>query len=249
MFYKGFKHSEKTKQEMSDRMKGNKNLLGHKHSNETRIKMSLSHRGKHPGLGFKKGHIPWNSGIKMSNEIREKISRSNKGRILSNEHKSKISISHKGKICSEKCKEIISEKNRGRISWNKGISLLSYCSLNSKERIKEGFRKMMCKPNFSEIKLTKILENLYSNKWKYVGNGIVWIGDKNPDFINVNGQKKLIELFGEQWHKPEDEKIRSDYFRLFGFDTLIIWAKELRFQDKLEAKLNNFVGERICQNQ
>ena len=224
------------------------NFLGRKHSEESKRKMSLSHKGKqpYPEPGFKKGHIPWNTGLRMSDEIKEKISKFNKGKTLSNEHKAKIGIANRGKVRSEEAKKLVSDKNRGRIPWNKGTSLFSHCSDESKQKIKDGFRKMMCKPNYSEVKLEQILNDLYPNEWRYIGNGVVWIGDKNPDFMNVNGQKKLIELFGEQWHKPEDEEIRKSHFKEFGFNTLIVWAKELRHPDQLKIKLSNFMEENVC---
>lgn len=39
----------------------------------------------------KKGSIPWNKGIEMRTESKEKISRANKGRVVSEEHKKKLS--------------------------------------------------------------------------------------------------------------------------------------------------------------
>jgi len=100
--------------------------------------------------------------------------------------------------------------------------------------------KMRMKPNYSELKLFNLLNELFPNQWKFTGDYSVWFGDKNPDFINVNGQKKLIELYGEMWHKPEEEQQRIDHFKQFGFSTLIVWAKELKNIDELKQKLINF---------
>ena len=68
------------------------------------------------------------------------------------------------------------------------------------------------------------------------------IGSKIPDFVNINGQKKIIELFGSYWHKDYDEYERTKYFRQFGWDTLVIWDYELeRNEELLLNKLNDFI--------
>ena len=83
------------------------------------------------------------------------------------------------------------------------------------------------RPNKWELKLLDILNDLAPNEWKYVGDGSFIINGKNPDFINVNGKKLLIELYGEFWHQGHDPKERIDCFKPFGYDTMIIWCSEL----------------------
>ena len=73
-----------------------------------------------------------------------------------------------------------------------------------------------------------------------MGNGEVFIAGKVPDWININGKKQLIELFGSYWHKPEDEEIRITHFKQFGFDTLVIWDKELKNREQLIDKIKSF---------
>lgn len=80
--------------------------------------------------------------------------------------------------------------------------------------------------------------------WEFVGDGKIVINGKCPDFINVNGQKKIIELFGERWHEEDEEKERQKVFEPFGHDTLIIWVKELSSLKKLKHKLEAFCFNR-----
>ncbi|MFA5772949.1 MAG: endonuclease domain-containing protein [Thermoplasmata archaeon] len=47
-------------------------------------------------LGFKKGYIPYNKGIKLTEKAKKKISASLKGRVFSEEHKRKLSEHNKG---------------------------------------------------------------------------------------------------------------------------------------------------------
>jgi G:T-mismatch repair DNA endonuclease (very short patch repair protein) len=79
--------------------------------------------------------------------------------------------------------------------------------------------------------------------YKYVGNGEVLFGGKNPDFIQVNGKKKLIEIFGSYWHKNDNPKERIDFFKNYGFSTLIIWDKELENPQNVVNKIKVFDNE------
>lgn len=97
------------------------------------------------------------------------------------------------------------------------------------------------KPNKPEQFLIKLLNKLFPNEYKYIGNYQFFLGGKNPDFMNMNGQKKLIELYGDYWHKKESEQIRIDHFKKYGFDTLVIWENELKKgRLKLRRKLIDF---------
>lgn len=60
-----------------------------------------------------------------------------------------------------------------------------------------------------------------------MGDGYTWIDGKCPDFLNINGKKQLIELFGTYWHKPEDEEIRRVHFARYGYETIVIWDHEI----------------------
>jgi len=77
-------------------------------------------------------------------------------------------------------------------------------------------------------------------KYRYIGNGEIVFGGKNPDFININGQKKLIEIWGNHWHQGQNPQERIDYFKKFGFDTLVIWASELRYPEQVIDKIQKF---------
>lgn len=114
------------------------------------------------------------------------------------------------------------------------------CKMVCEKRIEKLIKGLARKPNYSERNLNGFLQFWFPNEYKYVGDFKVWIGGKNPDFVNVNGQKKIIELFGEFWHQSKDEQVRIDHFKRYGFDTLVIWAKELRNPLKLGTKLRNF---------
>lgn len=115
------------------------------------------------------------------------------------------------------------------------------------KKMKEGLE---IKPNKSENKFIEIIKK-YNLPYKYVGDLSVIIGGKNPDFINCNGQKKIIELFGNYWHNPkrkthrkpkwhESEWGRKAVYSQFGYETLIIWDNELKNINKVLEKIKEF---------
>jgi len=83
-------------------------------------------------------------------------------------------------------------------------------------------------PNKLEVAMQALLDKVLPGEYRFVGNGEFILGDKNPDFLNVNGQKKLIEVYGDYWHRNDDPQDRIDLFQEFGFDTLVIWEHEIK---------------------
>ncbi len=61
---------------------------------------------------------------------------------------------------------------------------------------------------------------------------------KNPDFIMGN---LIIEYFGKYWHEKADVEIRTNHFKMYGYETLVIWEDELKDLCKLKSKLFQFV--------
>ena len=124
---------------------------------------------------------------------------------------------HKGRIVSEKTRQKHREANK-RI-WADPE--------HKDRRVKAILRASHIRPNKAETQLLNLLESIQPGDWKYVGDGSFVIAGKNPDFINVNGKKQIIELFGDYWHKGQNPQDRIDMFSPFGFRTLVIWEHEL----------------------
>jgi G:T-mismatch repair DNA endonuclease (very short patch repair protein) len=74
----------------------------------------------------------------------------------------------------------------------------------------------------------------------YVGDGSLIVGGRCPDFMNKNGKKKVIELFGDFWHKNDNPDERIAHFRHFGFDCLVVWEHELKNEEGLRQKILEF---------
>jgi len=108
------------------------------------------------------------------------------------------------------------------------------------EFVREMMSRLNIKPNKAEFLLDSWLQEVSPSEWKYVGAGDFILGGKNPDWLNINGHKALIELFGEPWHPESDEPETIEHYSQFGFKTLVIWYKALKNKDLVLEKIRNF---------
>lgn len=260
-----FKHghnTRNTKHSLETRKKMSESLKGKKFSDERKRKISLSMMNKSPWNKGKKNEYKLseehkkniglgNKGKKMSLETIEKIKKKTTGRKHTIESKKKMSEVHKGKKLSiEHCNSIKNGQINSYIYNSERKSKLSQLMFNNWkdfEYAQRIFKSREVMPNKSEIKLDNILQKRFIKEWKYVGNGEMWVGGKCPDFVNINGKKMLIELYGDYWHKGEDGKDRINHFNNYGFKTLIIWEYELKNEENIFLKIDKFIqGESIC---
>jgi len=213
---------------------------------ERNRKISEGHKGKHY----------------QTEESKLKISEANRGRIHSEEERRKITLGLLGKpswnkdknLSIDHCKKIgLSKKGN---NYRKG----KHHSEKSKLKMSIAAKKMWAEnkvardniilktfinnkmhPNKVEKKLIDILSTI-TDKFKFCGDGSIWIGRKNPDFINKEG-RKIIEMFGDFWHKDEDPQYRIEHFKKFGYDTLVIWEHEIQCENiqLLIDKINGYL--------
>jgi len=160
-----------------------------------------------------------------------------KGESHSLEARLKMSQSHKGKPSNRKGKFNSAAANRKNSETQKRI--WSDPDLK-KQRIKIILQGSRRRPTSIEQNLTNLIRN-HGLPFKYVGNGEFILGGKCPDFLNTNGAKQLIELFGAFWHLESDVAKRTKHFAQYGFSTLIIWEVELDDTAKLLEKVKHFI--------
>jgi G:T-mismatch repair DNA endonuclease (very short patch repair protein) len=98
-------------------------------------------------------------------------------------------------------------------------------------------------PNKPETILNQLTppEVRYTGDWsfwvriKLLVNGEYVTKSKNPDF-KITGQKKVIELYGNYWHKNDNPDDLINAYKEIGYDCLVIWESEI--YNELELTLD-----------
>ena len=111
------------------------------------------------------------------------------------------------------------------------------------------------KPTKLEQQLQFILDKHFP-QFKYNGDfslGITLAGHI-PDFVNVNGRKEVIEVFGDYWHSPEiigndwkrGELGKVMLYNSVGYCCLVIWEHDLKTKSESEIidTVGNFIKSR-----
>lgn len=210
-------------------------------------------------------------GSKQSSESRKKLKKSVRELWENPEYRKQMSEAHKGKKThfSEVVKPGVclntgrthfkkgfapkySPFQKGRIPWNKGkIGVQVHteewkaeASKRAKNRDPEIIKKILRRREMSSLE-KKFDEIVKKNNlpYKFVGNGEFLIERKNPDFININGEKKAIEVYYRK-HKEklrgvnveEWKKERSTLFGQYGWE--IIYFDEVQVNE-------NFVLQKL----
>ena len=216
-------------------------------------KLSEAMKGKHNGNEFKKGqpategsfkggHLPWNKGRTdvYSEEMLQQMSESAKKRMPSNKGKHwKVSKEGRKNLSKghEGLRHSVETINRMKISARQVWSNPEYAESR--------FRKLGIKPNQDELYLDAILQLNFPKEWKYVGDGKVWIEGKNPDFINCNGKKIVIEYNGYKGHGQhtlEKDQAKTEHYAKYGFKTINIYPKELKNESLLVETIKSYEG-------
>jgi G:T-mismatch repair DNA endonuclease (very short patch repair protein) len=177
------------------------------------------------------------------------------GKSHSTESIYKNSIAHVGKIGW--CKGLTKETDARINNISMQISATQKGNFSDLEYREKHLQKMRLgcagSPNKAEKKLESILQEAFPSEWKFVGDGYTWIAGKNPDFLNINGHKFIIELLGCYWHgcklcypettKRDDIPARIVHFQKYGFKTLAIWEHELKDERTIIEKIREFANE------
>ena len=90
-------------------------------------------------------------------------------------------------------------------------------------------------PNNAEMTLFGIMCYL-GLSYKYTGNGQFILSGMCPDFIHRDS-RKIVEMYGERWHLPQEEQERIELFARSDYQPLIIWYKELAPKKDSREKL------------
>ena len=177
----------------------------------------------------------------ISEEHRRRIGDANRGR-------SRVITWWTGHSCEEGCQcgrhtrsgnlHPVASWRPGQEPWNKGrtgvytAEMLEAMSQAMGRRLKSGVYRRS--PNGVE----QLVLGLLPTPGQYVGSGQLVIGNKCPDFWNGNG--KVIEVYGDYWHRGQDPQERIDLFKVHGYDCFVIWEAEVHVGEV--AGLLEFAG-------
>ncbi len=193
-----------------------------------------SHRSEAGKASFYKkmsGH-KINSGRHPTEETRRKLSVANKGKQNTLGHK--LSEEHKKKI-----------RDGNLLRWQDGIKRTKWLTAI--------FQSTHRRPTKPERLLTELLEAKFPGHFAYNGDFSqgVTLNRMVPDFININGEKSVIEVFGDAFHRPEvawkpigyrsTEKGRTEAYEELGYKCLIIWESDFKKPDAVVNKLSSFI--------
>lgn len=233
------------------RLCANLSKVGKHPSEAAKVKMSTFHKA-HPNSGeFKKGRVSQNKGMRLPKTTREAISKNHAdvrgqknpmyGKHRSQEVKDAISRAQRKRFGDPQERRKLS--NQSRALWSNEGFLTKVISGRAK------------RPTEPEAKLIDIATK-YFPQFKYNGNfdqGVI-LNYLIPDFVNVNGKKELIEVFGDYFHSPQgsggkwhrSELGRVMAYNSIGWKCLIIWEHELKqlTEEQLVNKISAFFGRR-----
>lgn len=222
--HKGKHPSEETKRKLSESLKGRHRPP---FSEEHKLKISMTKKGSVPWNRGKKGvQIAWNKGVKGVQIAW------NKGLtgIFTEEALNKNREVHRGKHPTEETRKKMSLANKrlffGKHHTEEARKKISEANIRAK---KSG--KYNIKPTAPEKKLTEICSK-HNLPYEYVGDGKYWVEKVNPDFVNCDGKKVCIEVFGDYWHKRSDQKIKDEknltILKKHGWQRIVVWESELK---------------------
>lgn len=246
--------------------------LGKPKSEEHRQKLADANRGKiqteetkHKKSKALKGRPAWNKGKHHTEEARRKISlglmgnKWNKGKTMPLEVRQKIAETERLKYQDPNERLKISEAVK--LAFQNNPSLHQKYSIAQKKKWQDpNYKEQALKailsgahkrPTMPEKKLIDILQRRLP-EYKYNGDyGLgVTLSGLVPDFVNVNGRKEIIEVFGDYWHGPTRRDLpwyatelgRIMAYQSLGYKCLIIWEHEVKEleEEQLIKKINTF---------
>lgn len=192
---------------------------GRKLSEETKKRLSISHK-LHPvrfwlGKKFSKEKVEKNR-LSMLKVWDNPIYKAKRKKLFTPEIREKMSLK-----ALERCKnpKVISKmKIRMKKLWQTN---------EYREKTIEAILKGSLKrPTSLEKDMMKIIDK-HNLPYKYVGDGSFLIGYKNPDFININGEKKLIEVGNVYHHQGNYKQHREAHFKKYGWKSYFFIGQKL----------------------
>lgn len=233
-------------------------IMGVHKAQEKRKLHSFNIRKKHNDPHSRYSQVNWES-------VAIKIGNANKGKKRSEierEKLRKIQISRWRAISPEKyqkfCKKIkdlnstpemrakkrsIALKLAKNPEYIKKVSAGVQRAMQNDSYWRNYAKGMNLKPNKPEQFLLSLLDANFPNEFGYNGDYRfnIRIDRLIPDFVHINGKKKIIDILGSHWHAKEEYFTRTERYKKCGYDSLILWEQELKYVDQLKERIKTFL--------
>ncbi len=218
-------------------------MLGRKHTEAAKKKIGEKTKLRVGDKSPNYGKHTWNYGLTKENDkrikrISEKISETRK----------RLFKEGKLKVHKDIKKNLRKMHKTMRLRWQ------------DKEfrnaQIKKWIRGNRQKPNKKEQFLDNLIQSNFPKQFRLNVKGYKVINGKIPDWIDYNGQKKVILHNGLYWHlyklqkknpgltKEQVEEKEKEFYEKEEFKVLHIWEDELDNVDRLKRKIKKFINLR-----
>lgn len=116
----------------------------------------------------------------------------------------------------------------------------------TREKLREARRHQKIHHTKPELIFEEMCKK-YELPFKYTGDGAFWIQNLNPDFVECNGKKIAVEIFGVAFHSPlftfrpnipysQTLEGRRRILKKYGWKLIVLWDRDL-----LRADAEQFV--------
>lgn len=183
-----------------------------------------------------------------SEESKAKMRARKLGGTLSEEHKAKIAVKSKqyGIPQEVRAKMVEARKRNGTYEFSeehrKHLGVARQRVMREHPEIMERIVKAVhSHPNRAEITLLDLLNSVDVDSWEFTGDGSLIIGGKNPDY-RFKRAPLLCEMFGNYWHRDENELERIGFFEQYGYRMLVVWESELKHPEQVMERIRSFIN-------
>lgn len=232
-----------------------------------RLRIKRQTHGESPFKGKKRSELSGSKngmwGKHHTEEAREKQRRAWKyERLFTPEARRKMGESRRGeknpfygRHWSSEEKEILRAKLKGRhlhpeTEIRKGQRISPATEL-TRERVQawwqdQNYRERVIRASLEQRRPTKPEKKLidivsrHSLPFIYTGDGSFILEGLNPDFVESNGRKIAIDVFGDYWHTLKADKEsyteqgRKNIFAKYGWHLIVLWEHQIKSMDENE---------------
>lgn len=240
------------------RAKISKRMIGTKLSLETRTRISNTLKAIYANP-IMRDKIPKRKNCHLTTIQKEQLAKISRQHWQDPIYREKVIVASGKAVGTAMHRKLMSSVVKQRYQENPALreqtskaTLLRWQNADYKTRTLIAMKKArIARPTKPELVLQTIL-NEYFPTFKYNGDyslGIILDG-MIPDFVNINGEREVIEMFGDYWHSPGRIKKNGNWkaselgktmaYNSLGYKCLIIWESELENPEGVTERIRRW---------